>query len=71
MSEDKWISVKDRLPKEGEHVLVATKFDEPDFRGGQRTVSIDKIQRGCWSLKWADETITHWQPLPELPEELR
>jgi hypothetical protein len=71
MSEDKWISVKDRLPKEGERVLVTIEFDKPNFRGERRKISIDKVQCGCWLLEWADETITHWQPLPDLPKELR
>ena len=70
MNESKWISVKDRLPKEGERVLVAIEFDKPNFRGEPRTVSIDKIQRGCWLLKCA-LTITHWQPLPDLPKEMK
>jgi hypothetical protein len=52
-------------------VLVTIEFDKPNFRGERRKISIEKVQCGCWLLEWADETITHWQPLPDLPKELR
>lgn len=59
MNESKWISVKDRLPKEGERVLVAIEFDKPDFRGERRKISIDKVQCGCWLLECADLSLIH------------
>lgn len=58
-----WISTKDRLPEEGQEVLVSTKS-----KNGQRNV--DKgyylpeesrfVHRGI-------AEVTHWRPLPEPP----
>lgn len=63
VQEVKWISVDDRLPKDEQEVLVCTKS-----KNGMR--NIDKgylakdrfVHRGC-------AEVTHWMPLPELPEE--
>jgi hypothetical protein len=57
-----WISVKDRLPEDADLVLIA-------FGGG---VSI-----ACYGGDWRHPvypmlpllSVTHWQPLPKLPEE--
>ena len=59
-----WISVKDRLPEEGDTVL--------GWERGYYTV-VERHRNGWyWGRdEWiADEggTITHWQPLPEPPE---
>lgn len=61
-----WISVKDRLPKSGQRVLVVGV--NPQNRM-QRHVSVCTYyncgRRPCWT-KYVG--ITHWMPLPELPE---
>lgn len=61
----KWISVKERLPEEGEDVLV--------YLG-------EGIFEICWTLKdgfWETrdsyldtDAVTHWMPLPEPPKEV-
>ena len=57
-----WSSVKDRLPEDQVEVLVLTRSKK-----GMRNVdkgywSIDHfVHRGC-------AQVTHWMPLPELPE---
>lgn len=57
-----WISVKDKLPEDQVEVLVLTRSMK-----GMRNVdkgywSIDHfIHRGC-------AQVTHWMPMPELPE---
>lgn len=68
-----WISVKDRLPDEGMHVLVL--FDT----GGCTTQDVAYYinhNGGYWNNDWnADisnlglrDDITHWQPLPDPPK---
>ena len=65
----RWISVKERLPDETinpnttdyEYVLCATTFG--DVRAYQ-------FGRGHFlhGFRTVDEYVTHWRPLPELPE---
>lgn len=50
----RWVSVKDRLPRRGE-VLV--------------TNSLVMAVAPASSVRKHDTAITHWMPLPELPEE--
>ncbi len=63
----KWISVKDRLPEEGERVLIY-RIGEP--------LSIDYMidltpKPPIWACLYEDEMykVTHWKPLPEPPND--
>lgn len=60
-----WISVKERLPKDFDQALV---YD------GDKHYPIGichKGESGIWhsDMAYGMGTITHWMPLPELPEE--
>lgn len=65
-----WISVKERLPEEGEHVLIRLKD------GIVRLVCYDTdddVNVCFWSDNYAYETIsgwdvTHWTPIPSFDE---
>lgn len=67
----KWISVKERLPKYGVPVLAADSRD-----GFVRELCLEKyagdkvfwVSEGHWCLN-TDE-VTHWMPLPEPPKEV-
>jgi hypothetical protein len=56
-----WISVKDRLPVDGQTVMVY--YNEP-FQG--KYVSVWTYEKS--NRFWIDGTVTHWMPLPEPPE---
>jgi hypothetical protein len=64
-----WISVKDRLPKIGEWVLI--NGPEVCQRVASPSSSWD------WEFAWATDhhsfyeptCVTHWMPLPEAPKE--
>lgn len=59
-----WISVKDRLPEDGETVLT--------FKNGITEVQVYEKKRNGWirgNWFWSMATVSHWMPLPEPPEE--
>jgi len=61
-----WNNVNDRLPKEVfddgyTFVFVAIKLDEETYR-----FDVDYIRNGKWELH-PDKIITHWMPIPPLP----
>lgn len=68
-----WISVKDRLPKDGEPVIVIVSG-----KVGNITL-VDAIELADFSLdegwilemwpEWEDPKVIYWMPLPEPPEE--
>ncbi len=66
--QDKWISVKDRLPENGNGVLVG-RFNK---RSKFYSIGIDNYMGyGKWWDKDYNEevwSITHWMPLPEEPK---
>lgn len=68
-----WISVKDRLPKPNEAVIVCLYDKEIEF--GYRTIAWLNTCGAVWDSN--DEGInleykvTHWMPLPTPPEEKR
>lgn len=65
-----WISVKDRLPEKGDIYLVCVIFLE---NASELKVDIgfyDEEDKD-WELDCCtlDYIVTHWMPLPSLPEE--
>ena len=63
-SAQEWVSVDDRLPKNGkEGVLIALRWGEVDI--GWR-------EDGRWSSEFVNEyedgEVTHWMPLPQPPK---
>ena len=66
---DRWISVKDRLPKIGQSVLIYY----PKWTGDEIQVAnleADGIMFDiCGEFNIGIETVTHWQPLPEPPKD--
>jgi hypothetical protein len=69
-AERRWIPVEERLPDDGNDVLVR-------YRYGHRTVCVVAYRvsgNDCWTMSagdcfdFSDEQTTHWMPLPEPPE---
>lgn len=64
-----WISVKDRLPEEGEKVLIYTKTDITTFGLYTKNYGFGKREGfECGDgFMWMN-TSSHWMPLPKPPE---
>lgn len=66
----KWISVKERLPEDGQQVLIYTKGKETYmariYKGGEAWPISNSC--GCCGT---DEPFTHWMPLPEPPRDAK
>ena len=56
-----WISVKDRLPKEDEIVIICT--DKNFIYAGELIGDTWFLDNDSWT-----ETVTHWMPLPQPPK---
>ena len=60
INDQKWISVNDRLPDDGESVLTC--------KNGKVDVQVYEKNRNGWiqgNWFWSMATVTHWMPLPE------
>jgi len=70
-----WISVKDRLPEKGDRCLICINFGstfiEPSVHDAQFTGSTFRRGRAKVPVSGVsddDTVVTHWMPLPDLPE---
>lgn len=62
-----WISVKDRLPEDGEDVVVIARTGIPYW------YRVAYLKRRRWMRDNGQriyDTVTHWMPLPEPPKEV-
>lgn len=72
-TDDGWISVHDRLPKEYEQVLlVAEVTNSLIYLKTDRVITIGRLKpSGKWQMigeNFLDMEITHWRTLPALPK---
>lgn len=68
-----WISVKDRLPEEGDYVLgiVSGHNGIIKFTDAWMLVHYDADEKEWWADEYDIEgcSVTHWMPIPEPPKE--
>lgn len=66
-----WISVKERLPDNGEDVVL--RFDNPLGGDAYRTGILVGVKEKMWHMPHLEHEITgkptHWMPLPQPPKE--
>ena len=60
----KWINVGEQLPAENEMVLVCCKS-----KAGFRNINRAYYMNGFWHGSGSMAGVTHWMPLPDLPDE--
>ena len=72
----KWISVEDRLPEDGELVLVLASgkpCENITLVDAYEMAEYSRDNNRGWILEtypmWEDAKVTHWMPLPEPPAE--
>lgn len=65
-----WISVKDRLPEEGDWILmyISNYRGVDNFRAGMYFKDKDGYDWLSAANLFGQPTVTHWQPLPEPPK---
>lgn len=81
MNEKKWIPVKERLPEPGMMCLVVVKMKYDFEKEYEREIDVAEVVEGegyidgrynTW-VDWQEGQeyihVTHWMPLPGLPEE--
>ena len=75
-AQPKWISVEERLPEDDVNVLVyiASKKENVDsvIAITHYTHRMHGLNIECWCSPWQyclwDREVTHWMPLPSMPE---
>lgn len=60
-----WVPVEKQLPDEDVKVLVCCKTKK-----GVRSVNMAYLLNGFWHGQGSMAGVTHWMPLPEMPEEV-
>jgi len=70
----KWIKCSERLPETGANNLVCIKYIRPSRIAGQRYIGVLGFllpdgKTDKYHAAWKYEQVTHWMPLPELPED--
>ena len=66
-----WIKVKDQLPPPEEKEYLVSDGQYVDVYWWKKFIYSAKKYEWTWSDRdeWFDMTVTHWMPLPEVPNE--
>ena len=72
-----WVSVKDKMPNNGDEILatdgrsiVTCTFNKGVYRNGISYIDISGLGFSGyeWEFDFEAEEMTHWIPLPSLPD---
>ena len=66
-----WISCKERLPEQDQHVLCACIGEDEPIYCRHIGAGVFKCHGEAWTGYLDDNDITHWMALPSLPVERR
>jgi hypothetical protein len=58
-----WIKIEDELPEEEVEVLALVLYED-----GTTDYDLNEYYDGEWLLSGSQVKVTHWMPLPEMPE---
>ena len=65
-----WLSVKDRLPENGQNILVASAKTGTQYVSHKDLIYFDPDGNACVPTSYLQTFVfTHWAPLPEPPKE--
>ncbi|WP_342081181.1 DUF551 domain-containing protein [Escherichia coli] len=68
---DSWISCSERMPDDGQHVIILCDGAfvlYAQYRGGE---FFDVVRNGEEFFETQSRNVTHWMPLPEPPQEAK
>lgn len=65
-----WMPVDKQLPEDGAKVLVVLDavWEGEEWFPLRRTIDVLTYSGGKWRMYYALYRVSHWMPLPELPE---
>ena len=72
---DKWISVKDRLPEDGQNCILYYPENNPEFVSGEYDNEFNRWYYAYEEYSYRpafnelQDGITHWMPMPDPPED--
>lgn len=75
MSNDSWINMEDRAPEDGQVVITYFEITGIEIAAYSCLEGTEDnvFGRHCFSNKsgWLTDDVTHWMPLPGIPEEFK
>lgn len=69
MTDSEWINVRDRLPQNGNNVLVWLEYEHAKIGRMHYGKWLVNVDNGLRQSRCGHYTVTHWQPLPEGPKD--
>ncbi|EHA7598638.1 DUF551 domain-containing protein [Escherichia coli] len=67
---DGWISCSERMPKDGQHVIILCDGAFVLYAQYRDSEFFDVVRNGEEFFETQSRNVTHWMPLPEPPQEV-
>ncbi len=68
---DGWISCSERMPKDGQHVIILCDGAFVLYAQYRDSEFFDVVRNGEEFFETQSRNVTHWMPLPEPPQEAK